>query len=125
MVEPFRLVYGDLEIALTLPLDTVAGEQLMQRMRLAKGSEPVQTELAKRIVFAVVGLFDGMVIPPTKRQLKYARAICDELEMRLPEECASSQEATRAFITRYAPEYQRRRGYRPSGGRQAGSSSGT
>lgn len=125
VVESFRLVYGDLEIALTVPLDTVAGEQLLHRMRLAKGSEPVQTELAKRVVFAIAGLFDGMVIPPTKRQLKYARAICDELQMTLPEECGSSQEATRAFITRYAPEYQRRRGYRPSGDRQACSSRAT
>jgi hypothetical protein len=115
VVESFRLVYGDLEIALTLPLDAVAGEQLLSRMRLAKSSEPVQTELAKRVVVAISGMFDGVVIPPSKRQLKYAQAICDELGLELPEECTRIQDAIRAFITAHAPEYHRRRGYRPSG----------
>ncbi|TAM33211.1 MAG: hypothetical protein EPN60_01995 [Nevskiaceae bacterium] len=115
MLESFRLIYGDLEIDLTLPLDAVAGEQLLDRIRQAKGSEPVQTELAKRIVAAIAGLFDAVVIPPTKRQLKYARAICDELQLVLPEDCTRFQDATRAFITQHAPEYQRRRGYRPPG----------
>lgn len=115
VVESFRLVYGDLEIALTLPLDAVAGERLLHRMRLAKSSEPVQTELAKRVVVAIAGMFDGVVIPPTKRQLKYAQAICDELALSLPEECTRIQDATRAFITQHAPEYQRRRAYQPAG----------
>ena len=114
MVESFRLVYGDLEIALTLPLDSVAGEQLLHRMRLAKGSEPEQTELARRVVVAIAGLFDGVVIPPSKRQLKYAQSICEVLELVLPEECTRNQDAMRAFISQHAPEYQHRRGYRPS-----------
>lgn len=114
MVESFRLVYGDLEIALTLPLDAVAGEQLLQRMRLAKCGAPVQTELAKRVVVAIADMLDGVVIPPTKRQLKYAQSICEELGMKLPEECTRIQDAARAFITQHAPEYQRRRGFRSS-----------
>lgn len=113
MLESFRLVYGDFEIALTLPLDAVAGEKLLHRMRLAKSSEPAQTELAKRVIIAIAGILDGVVVPPTKRQLKYAQAICDELGLSLPDDCSRHQDSTRAFITQHAPEYQRRRGYRP------------
>lgn len=118
MVESFRLVYGDREIVLALPFEPVAEERLLHRMRLAANSEPVQSELAQRVVAAIVGVFDGVTIPPTQRQLKYAQAICDELGLVLPEECSLTQDATRAFISRHAPEYHRRRGYRPAG-RQA------
>ena len=115
MVESFRLLYGDLEISLNLPLDAAAGEQLQHCMQLAQNSAPVQPELAKRVYVAIAGLFDGVVIPPTQRQLKYAQSICDELGLKLPPECTRIQDATRAFITQHAPAYQLRRGYRPSG----------
>lgn len=116
MTAAFRLVYGDFELVLPLNFDTVVEDQLVTRLRRVENQTLHQAELAKRVVDAIGSIFDGTPIPPTEKQCRYALSICKELGIDLPADCMQIQDSMRAFLTRYAPEYQRRKGYRPGAG---------
>lgn len=109
MTATFRLVYGDPELALPLPIDPVVGDQLLDRLRGAEVDGLSQAELGRRLATAIAQIFCSDPIPPSERQLKYAQSICRELALVLPADCVLSQEAARDFITRHAPDYQRLR----------------
>lgn len=111
----FRLVYGDYEFAVPLYFDASSEEQLVARMRLAEEADPDFAQLGKRLSDAIAQSLDVEVIPPSKKQLDYALAICKELGIQLPAECIQFQESIRVFLSRHAPEYQRRKGYRSGG----------
>lgn len=107
----FRLVYGDYELVLPLNFDSTTEDLLVARLRLAE--DPIQqAELAKRVVDSVTTAFYGPT-PPSEKQLKYAASICKELGLPLPADCFQLQDSMRVFISKHAPEYQRRKGYRP------------
>lgn len=108
-----QLVYGDHELVLALPFDPQMEDQLLARLRKAEDSS-MQAQLARRITDAITAAFEEP-IPPTDKQLKYAASICRTLGLELPADCFQVQDSMRTFISRHAPEYQRRKGYRAGG----------
>ena len=103
-------MYGDYELVLPLNFDPSAEDELIARLRLAEDPEQ-QAELGKRVVDAVANAFYSPT-PPSQKQLKYATAICMELGLTLPGDCFQLQDSMRVFISKHAPEYQRRKGHR-------------
>ena len=108
----FRLVYGDYEFALPLGFAPEAEDALVALLRQAEEESRTKADLEKKIVAAITSAFNGDPAPPTEKQLKYALSICKELGLQLPADCIQIQDSMRTFLTRYAPEYQRRKAYR-------------
>lgn len=108
----FRLVYGDYEFALPLDFAPDAEDALVALLRQAEEESRAKENLEKKIVDAITSAFNDDPIPPTDKQLKYALSICKELGLQLPTDCIQIQNSMRTFLTKHAPEYQRKKGGR-------------
>jgi hypothetical protein len=106
------LVYGDHEIALSLPFEAhVEGRliQLMDPLAEAPTRDRTRHELASRIVDAVTSMLETDVIPPSEKQVKYAVAIARELNLHLPADVLQHRDAMTEFLANHAQTYRRSR----------------
>ena len=118
----FRLVYGDSELQLALPFEEHIEERLYQvlgQTEPPQAAERGRTDLARRIVDLLTALMEGELLPPTEKQLKYALAIARELTLELPSDVLQYRDAMKVFLSTYAEQYRRRKGFAAAKGAAA------
>ena len=105
---PFRLVYGDFDFHVSLPLE----EHIEQRLyRIISQAEPFDSgerghlELARRIADVITAVLEGEMLPPSNKQLQYALAIARELTLELPADVLKYRESMGVFLATHAESY--------------------
>lgn len=106
----FRLVFGDFEHTLPLNFEQHAEDLLLAVVSKAEEGSTEQAELSRRIVDTITALVEGNVIPPTRKQIEYALAICRELSLELPAEVIQFRDSMTTFLGTHAATYRRKKG---------------
>ncbi len=101
----FRLIYGDADLSVGLPLENHIEEQLLQLLDLTT----TRASTASRIAEVITSMLESEVPAPSEKQIKYAVAIARALGLQLSADVLQSKDAMAQFLEQHAVAYRRRK----------------